>query len=326
MGASAGKFICSLLFASFLSGFGSASPLNSKLLPLVPPGAEIVAGFENHRAEHRHGQLVLSTYNNRLDLDDWQALAGVDSRRSFEEVIEVAASAPKFGTLTEHMVMVDGHFDKERIFRAAEMNGSERAVYEGQTIMLIEPFAREKDRMHTTRWLLILDNRIGILGTPFLVQSALQRYRAHADIDMPLMERLSQLQRDDTSWNVLIWSTRVLSNYTIALSESPWGRLLEDSEVLVVGARFGSKVRVDFSLHARSDRGTDFFRQKAELFAEVFAAESDASRSSRIENLALYPQRVQGSIQLSSAQYEEWGRQLSRPHLYLVPRSVSHGE
>ena len=330
MGSTTRKLIGSLIFATFFTGSGFASPLNSKLLSLVPPGAEIVAGFENHPEAHRHGQLILSTHNDRLDLDDWQALAGVDSKRSFEEVIEVAASAPGRGMLTEHMVLVAGRFDKERIYRAAQMNGSQKADYEGQTIMLIEPFTREKGQMLSTRWLVILDNRIGILGTPFLVLSALHRYQAHPDIDMALTERLSQLRSDDSSWNVLIWSPRVLTNYTVALSESPWGRLLEDTEVLMIGARFGSKVRVDFSLHASRDRGAEFFKRKAVLFAEVFSGEpssqTDAPQMRQLEDLSFDPDRVQGSIQLSLVQFEEWGVQSTRPHLYLVPRNTAHGE
>jgi hypothetical protein len=330
MGPITRKLLCSFAFTTFLAGSGFASPLNSKLLPLVPPGAEIVAGFENHPDAYRHGQLVLSTHSDRLDLDDWQALTGVDAKRSFEEVIEVAASVPGRGMLSEHMVLVAGHFDKDRIFRAAEVNGSQRADCDGQTVMLIEPFAREKDEMQSTRWMTILDNRIGMLGTPFLVQSALQRYLANADIDMPLRERLSQLRRDDTSWNVLVWSPRVLTNYTVALSTSAWGRLLEDAEVLMVGARFGPRVRVDFSLHAGSDRGREFFRQKAELFAEVFAAgppaQAGAFQSRGLNDLALESDQVQGSIELSSKQFEDWGSQASRPHVYLVPRGISHGE
>jgi hypothetical protein len=184
--------------------------------------------------------------------------------------------------------------------------------------------------MPGTRWLVILDNRIGILGTPFLVQSALRRYLTHTDIDMPLMERLSQLRRDDTSWNVLLWSPKVLKNYS-ALSTGAWGRLLEDTDVLLVGARFGPRVRIDFSLHAGRDRGSAFFRQKGMLFADVFTAEpslhNDAPRPCRLDNLSLDPDRVQGSVELSSKQYEDWGYQATaHPHVYLVPRSPSHGE
>ena len=79
MGASDHKLLFTLALTTVFAGSGFASPLNSKLLSLVPPGAEIVAGFENYPALHGHGQLLLTTHNNRLVLDDWQALAGVDN-------------------------------------------------------------------------------------------------------------------------------------------------------------------------------------------------------------------------------------------------------
>lgn len=326
MGLSFRGLLYSLALTPALTVVALASPLNSRLLALVPPGAEIVSGFENHHVPPGHGQLVLNTRNNRIDLDDWQALAGVDSKRAFEQVIEVAASVPGRGMLSEHMVLVEGRLDKEQIFRAAELNGSQRADCEGQSIMLIEPFTREKGEMRVVRWLAILDNRIGILGTPYLVQSALHRFLTHADIDMPLMERLSQLRRDDTSWNVMLWAPRVLKNYS-AEPPGAWGRLMEGAEVVMVGARFGSKVCIDFTVHA-TDRGTEFFKTKAAAFGEVFglSPQTGAPQPRGLSDVSFESNRVQGSIKLSWEQYEEWGKPAKHPHIYLVPRYLSHGE
>ena len=318
------KILYWMALTGIFAGSAFASPLNSKLLPLVPAGAEIVAGFENYQELHRNGQLVLSTHNNRLDLDDWQSLAGVDSRRVFDEVIEVAASQPGRGTATEHLIMVAGHFDRDRIYGSAELNGAQKTDYEGHTVMIIEPFEREKTEIQSERWLVILDNRIGILGTPFLVKSALHRYLLHTDIDMPLMERISQLRRDDTSWSVLLWPPGILGSGTAAQPGNAWRRLLEGADVMMVGARFGSKVRIEFLLRAGNDRGTKFFRQKAELFAEVFSR--DTARPRRMNDVLFNPDRVEGSVQLSSKDFEEWGRQANRPRVYPAPRSRSNGE
>jgi len=71
------KGFFTVALTAFFAGSGLASPLSSKLLPLVPSGAEIVAGFENHPTPDSHGRLLLTTHNNRLDLDDWQALTGL---------------------------------------------------------------------------------------------------------------------------------------------------------------------------------------------------------------------------------------------------------
>ena len=291
-----------------------SSPLNSKLLPLVPAGAEIVAGFENHLGTRGVGRLLLSTHNDRLDLDDWRGLAGVDSKRVTDEVIEVAASAAN-GRLTEHLLLVAGHFDRERIFNAAELNGAERSEYEGRTILVLKPFAREQGEMLDTRWLVILDDRIAMLGTQTMVQSALHRYAAHADIDMPLMERLAPMRRDVTSWTILVCSPETEGSLALTQPDSVLTRLLDGAEVLTIGTRFGAKVRVDFSLRGRDDHQEEFIAKKAASFADVFTSVpaplsgSPQPSHRRFGNLSLEPDRIQGSIELSAKEFDRWNEQ-----------------
>lgn len=303
----------------------SASPLNCKLLSLVPPGSGIVAGFENYSDPHRHGQLLLSTHSNRVDLGDWLAISGADSKRALEEGIEVASS-PAGGMLpTEHLLLVVGQFDKERIYTSAEQNGAKRSEYDGETVMLIQPFTREKGEMQDVRWLIILENRIGIFGTPLLVQQALRRYQTHADVDRPLRERLSQLPHDVSSWNVLISATDRKSIYMHAGSR--WADLVEEAEVLIVGTRFGPKVRVDFLLHSNSSHGAGFFQQKVSSFAQVFAnGLPGGSEERRLSKVSLEPDRVRGSMELSKRQFEMWCEQGSLDQGLRAVRPMSHGE
>jgi len=305
------RHLCTLVSTAVFAASGFSSPLNSKLLSLVPPGAEIVAGFENHLGGHRLGRLLLSTHNDRLDLDDWRALAGVDNKRVIDEVIEVAASSPS-GRLTEHLLLVAGRFDRERIFKAAELNGAERRVYEGGTVLLIKPFAREQGEMLDTRWLVILNDRIAMLGTQTMVQNALHRYAAHTDIDMPLMERLSQLRRDVSSWTVLVGTPKTEEGLLSTQPNSVLTRLLDGAEVLMIGTRFGAKIRVDFSLQGRSDHQSEFLTQKATSFADVFAKEpllrsgSLQQKQRRFESLSFEQDRIQGSVSLSEQEFQRW--------------------
>lgn len=304
--------ICKPLYAAALLLFstiaGVASPLNSKLLSLVPPGAGVVAGFENYRDPHRHGQLLLSTHNNRLDVADWLAITGVDGKRVLNEGIEVASPSEENGMLTEHLLLVVGQFDQERIFKSAELNGAERTEFDGEPVMLVQPFTRERHEMHDVRWLVILENRIGILGTPLLVKQVLQRYRTHADVDRVLRERLSQLPHDSSSWNVLVLSPARRNIYMHAGNR--WAALVDEAELVIVGARFGPKVRVDLVLHANRKHGAEFFRQKLSSFGKVFASvltgESDERRMAKA---LVEPDQVQGSIELSEHQFEVWAGQ-----------------
>ncbi len=310
------KGLFTVALTGFWAGSGLASPLSSKLLPLVPGGVEIVAGFENHPGPYSHGRLLLTTHNNRLDLDDWQALTGVDNNRIFDEIIEVAAS-PAAGKLSEHMLLVAGRFDRERIFRSAELNGAQDTVFEGQRILLIQPFAREHGDMLDTRWLVILDNRTGMLGTPWLVQQALRRYTNHSVPDSVLEERLSLLHPDVTSWNVIVEPPANVKSINFAQPHSAWAQLQEDADVLMVGARFGSKIRVDFSIHAKAELGAEFFSRKAAFFTDALAYEASPESTSpgvtqRLQNYSVEANRVQGSVELSGRQFQAWCDQLYR--------------
>jgi len=298
------------------------------LLWLVPPGAQIVAGFENYQDDHHHGQLILSTRNNRLDLADWQAIAGVDHERIFEEVIEVAAS-PIGGQLPEHLLLVAGRFNRDAIIRSLQVNGAEQTEYEGQTVMLIRPFAREQGLIVSDRWLIILENRVVIFGTPTMARVALQRYLKRADVDMVLRERLSQLPRDVSAWDVLSSLPKAPTYYTSPHASSPWARVFEGAEVVMVGVRFGPKVRVHFALHAKSDRGARYFEQKPASFAEVFVAGGgDGSRPPRLRDVEVGPDRVQGSIGLSRKQFDAWSDWTNNfGHAPAIPvRSQSSGQ
>jgi hypothetical protein len=326
------RLLCALATPALFAVPGFASPLNSKLLPLVPPGAEIVAGFENHAGGHKIGRLLLSTHNDRLDLDDWQGLAGVDNKRVIDEVIEVAASS-ETGRLSEHLLLVAGKFDRERIFKAAEMNGAQRREYEGGTVMLVKPLAREQGEMLDTRWLAILDNRVAMFGTESMVQGSLHRYAAGADIDMPLMERLTQMRRDVSSWNVLV-APKVEKSLRLTQPNSLLARLIDGAEVLMIGTRFGDRIRVDFSFHSRKDQKSGFLSEKAASFAEVFAKEgplrSGPSQQTQrnLENLDLKPDRIQGSVELSEKEFERWNEQggFAQPLQGTATRMPAHGE
>ena len=316
MGAVIQKFLGTLAFTLGIASSAIASPLNFMLLPLVPPDARIVAGFENYTDSHRYGQLLLTTHADRLDFADWQSIAGVDSERVLREVVEVAAALPD-GELTKHLVLVAGKFDRQRIFNSAQMNGAAAAEFEGQPVLLIKPFDREYGDMVETRWLAILENRIGLLGSPSMVQQAIRRYANHSDVDMVLRERLAQLRPDVSSWNVLVGTPSGTQGFLLH-SGSRWAPLFENAEMLMVGVRFGPQVRVDFSVHAARERGLSFFTQKATSFPEIFA---DEAYHPRLRNVVYETNRVQGSIQMPSKQFDIWSEQANHPRASQAPPS-----
>jgi hypothetical protein len=323
-----GLFILS--FGMLFAGYSLASPLSSRLLPLVPSGAEIVAGFENHPGPTAHRRLLLTTHNNRLDLDDWQSLTGVDSQRMFDEVIEVAASDPA-GNLSEHLLLVAGRFDRECIYRSLEQNGSRPADFDGERILLIEPLARERGDMLDTRWLVILGNRTGILGTPELVQQALRRYKNHSVPDSVLDERLSLLRPDVTSWNVLARSPARMTKMVFAQPRTAWAELQQDADLLMIGVRFGSKTRIDFSIDAQGNHEPEFFARKAAFFTDALLAGPHpeavtAERGQRRpKRFSVRENHANGSVTLSNRQFDEWCLELTRLRMPAAP-PLAHGD
>ena len=140
-----------------------------------------------------------------------------------------------------------------------------------------------------------------------MVRAAMSRYMSHADVDMVLRERLSQLPVDVSSWNVLSSLPNAPTGYTTSHPANPWAGFFDGAEVLMVGVKFGSKIRVHFALHAKEDRGRKFFEQKTNSFAEVFASERTGyARSPRVRNVEVGPDRVQGSVQLSRRGFDAW--------------------
>jgi hypothetical protein len=333
-------FLVALALTAGFAETAFASPLGSRLLPMVPPGAEVVAGFEDHPRPKIHGRLLMTTHNNRLDLDDWQALTGVDSKRVFDEVIEVAA-APSGGALSEHILLVAGRFDRARIFRSIEENGAQSTQFLGERILLIKPLTRERGDMLDTRWMAIIDNRTGILGTPSLVQQALRRYADYALPDPILEQRLTLLRPDVSSWNVLVPPRKTTNNLSFGRPYSVWAQLQEDAEVLMVAARFGSKIRIDFSVHADSRHGPEFFTRKAGFFTDALGTRPnpDATSSSeatsspeatssqdaqrRLLNFSQEPNRVQGSVELTSSEFDAWCEHLVMVRAFAVPSAAS---
>ena len=138
------EFLCGLaLLVSAATASASAAPVDGDLLRLVPGGAQIVSGISDPGTSSSTGRLLVVTENNNRDYDDCLALLGVDGEKAINEVIEAAASS-NTGDLSDHLLLVAGHFDRLGIFKAALENGSTRTEYNGEQVLVVKPFDREK--------------------------------------------------------------------------------------------------------------------------------------------------------------------------------------
>lgn len=274
----------------------------------------------------------MTTHNNRLDLDDWISLTGVDTTKVFDEVIEVAMSL-EAAELKEHLLLVAGHFDRARIFKAAEQNGAAHVSYLGETALLIKPYAREQGEMMDARWLVILNDKTGIFGTPAMVQLALQRYVGHYLPDPSLAPRLARLRSDVTSWNVLLPPSKTREEMGSVQPHGAWSQLLDGADLVILGTHFGTKIRMDVLVNDSRGRGAAYFAEKAGYFAAVFNIEAShrgdlsAREQPELRDLLVEDDRMQGSIVLSQKQFYAWrGREVSRNLAFLQSARGTPGD
>jgi hypothetical protein len=298
-----------LVAASPIHGF--ASPAQSKLLPLIPPEAQVMAGVEDPGNPDTRGHLLLVTVKNPFDFDDCLSLTGVDTHRGVDETIWIAASSPQ-GELNEHMLLVRGRFDRAHIFQAAEQNGATTSIYRGLEVLLVKPFAREERQMHDTRWMAILDRRTVVLGTPWLVQKALDRYVGHDQADPLMADRLGRLHPQVNSWSVLVMPHGMsLKHATLGQSSAPWidllGKdMLDGADELTLGIRYGPTSRVDFVVRKEDDRKmlSSMFSGDGVARRQLFEAGSLLMLRPRLENLSIEQNLIQGSIVLPGKQLD----------------------
>lgn len=189
------------LFSLFHAAAACALSSDPRLLQLVPPESQVIAGMLSPSTSGQLSSLLLVTRRNELDHKDFFALTGGDPSRSIHEVVFVAASGR--GVLSEHSLLVSGHFNRDAIFRLAGEGTATADKYRGVPILAVAPFARERESFRELRWLAIPNERIAIFGSVASVQRELDRWIANTPPDPELLERLSRLDRRDETWCLL---------------------------------------------------------------------------------------------------------------------------
>jgi hypothetical protein len=300
------KMLKQLLFIGALvavpCAHGLAAPAASKLLPLVPHAAQIVAGIEDPAGSHGH--LLLVTISNTYDYDDWLGLTGVDTHRMIDEVVWTAASAPQ-AELNEHELLVAGRFDRDHIFAAAVQNGARPAEYNGVKVLLVQPFVRERHEMVDTRWMAILDDRTAIFGTPQMVRHTLDQYAAHDAPDPQLVSRVARVHPDVNCWNILAMPSPVLARHLALGPLSEWAQALDETGELTIGIHYGPTVRVDFAIQTARNALVSSIEewQARPTLLQVGAKQS---LRPRIEKLTIGPGRIEGSMSAERRKFDSW--------------------
>jgi hypothetical protein len=292
------------LFRSLIKGaillgvIGSASALpagqDPRLLALVPPGAEIVAGFTvGLPVSH-----LVVTRNNATDLQDLESFAGVDPTRTIAAVILIAASGSG-AFLSDHSLVASGRFDAKHIFKAAKENGATESEYLGVPVLIIPPLARDKGVSEDVRWFAVIDSQIAVFGTIPMVREELSRSLARSQPDSSLTRDLSRLRSHDQSWCVLssaLHTTEVTRRW-LAMLDPARGQADFVHDRVIMGIHFGKQIEIEFEAVSDSQPQT---RPQASQTSEPDMAPVASHFVSNSDTT------VHKVIRLSKKQYEQW--------------------
>ena len=251
----------SLLFILFNAIAASASSTDLRLMRLVPPDSQIVAGMISPSRAGQPSSFLLVTEYNRNDYQDFFALTGADASRIIRQVVFVASDGRK-GILSEHSLLVSGLFNRDAIFKSAHGARATTVSYRNVTVLVVPAFERERSTFNEERWLAILDSNIAILGSAESVERELDRQIANSPPDPFLMERLSRLGAEDEAWCLLPAPSR--SGVVQSLFEKldpKFGAVAREGGTMQYGVHFGRKVEITASsnvaVQARRDSQED---------------------------------------------------------------------
>lgn len=294
------------LLAIFALPASWALSVDQKLLSLVPPGAELVAGMDTPPPKDKPGSFVLITRNNTVDLRDFFAITGIDSTRIVRHAIFVAMDS-ETNQLGEHSMMVHGQFDRARIYKSAVDGGAKVIDYRGIPVAEIEPFAREQAEFHDSRWLAIVDSELLLFGTITSVHQELDRHLDRSAADPVLEHKLSRLRHDDETWGVLSSTSRYPEiRRSLEGLDPKLAELVRKADEFQFGIRYRKQVEFEYeAMTATARRTTDSLRQSlagpegASLFAAPVTNGEDTT--------------ARGVIKIPLGRFGNWLREASAP-------------
>jgi hypothetical protein len=314
---------CALLhaiYAFFATTLVSALTPDGRLTPLIPPDSQMVAGM----VAPSHGGLpdsfLIITDGNRIDLQDFFALSGVDTSRLIQQVIFAAGAGAGPSVLSEHSLLVSGQFDGDLIARSAARGGAHTGQYRGTKVLVIEPLERERGTFNDLRWLVFLNSDVAIFGTVDSVKQEIDRHIAKSRPDATILARLSGLRRDDETWcqvAALLPGSEIQE--ILRMLDPKLANLGKNGGAFQFGIYFGRHVEFEYEILESS--GAD--AQGVSHSLARSPAGPNAKESSllpRSGNIGV-GEPVRGVVKVSRERYEEWQKELSR--LEPVPATVS---
>lgn len=292
---------CALFFLT-ASQLRAVTP-NLKLVSLVPPTAQMMAGMNAPPHSGQPSSFLLITHSNTIDLNDFIALSGVDDSHFIDQLIMIASEG-KEGALTEHSLLAIGRFDQSRIYRSAYTSGGANAIeYRGIPVLAVQPFARERGDFHDVRWLAVMDAKLALFGTIAMVQQELERYLNRSVVEPLLVQKLSRLRRDYDTWCVVTLpdhDSEIQSMFQIL--DSRLAALLRAGDTIQFGIHYGRQVEFEYEV----GMGLNPNREEAGSSREWPSTGPRGSSLLPVADLTRVDGGVRGVLKVPKARYVAW--------------------
>jgi hypothetical protein len=249
------------------------------------------------------------SHNNVVDRRDFISLAGVDDSMIIHQMIFTAGSSDT-SKLGEHSLLISGHFDQTRIFKAAVENGATVSEFRGFRVLVQHPFERELGTFKDVRWLAVIDSSVALFGTRFSVQQELDRHLAGSPVDPSLMQKLARLRHDDAAWSVLgMFNGNDGIEHALGSLDPILANLIHDGNSFQFGVRYGRKVEVEYEVTVPSSASTP----ATSNFAQSLVA-GNRKGSSLLPRLDLAGDRasLHGVVKVAMTRYAAWLAECAR--------------
>lgn len=292
--------------ALFLFSLLTVSPLqavtpNPKLVSLVPPTAQLVAGMSAPPRGRQPSGFLLVTHSSTIDLNDFVALMGVDGSYFVDQVIMVASDGGR-GPLIEHSLLASGRFDQGLIYRSAYGLGAMATNYRGIPVLVVQPFARERGDFHDVRWLAVMDSKMALFGTIAMVQQELDRYLNRSVAEPLLVQKLARLRRDDDTWGLATLPHHDSEIQSIfQMLDSRLATLLRAGDTIQFGIHYGRQVEFEYEIGMASS--PDHAAVESSLAPASTGPEGTLLP---VADLTRVGSGVRGVLKVSKERYEAW--------------------
>ena len=281
-----------------------AAPPDPKLLSLVPPDTQLVAGACNQAHPGAPESFLLTGRYNLIDRRDFTSLAGVDDSMVIRQMI-FAAGGSDPSTWEEHSILASGRFDQARIFKAAVSNGATVTEFKGFRVLVQQPFERELGSFKDVRWLAVIDSRVALFGTRFSVQQELDRYLDRSAVDPLLMQKVSRLRPDDATWSVLgRFDVDDELERAFGSLDPVLANLLHDRNSFQFGVRYRRKVEVEYEVTVPSGAPAQLISKFSTR--SLVPVNSNGSSLLPRQGLAADRASVHGVVKVTTTRYAAW--------------------